>query len=261
MTISYPSAWSSEADNDGEGCILTDPSGNQCHISCSEYTIDMASSDTQTLGMFDAFENFMGGFDSTGKSEIFRSAITRADAEGILSGSADVMYELNDELNAGKLCVAYDGTSAYVLIASVAKTSSIASSYLATVESMWSSVTVVAPVAAPAAAFDPNNYLDPGYEALARTPDDFTDKKVYVGGKVLQVSESKDGVMLRVATDYSYDGVVMVAAPTAALGDTRILEDDLVDCYGTSTGIYTYTSVLGASVSVPSIYADKVLLQ
>ena len=108
--------------------------------------------------------------------------------------------------------------------------------------------------------FDPGNYLDPGYEALARTPDDYVGQSVYVGGKVVQVIEEGGTTGYRVATDYAYDDVVLVVIDDDKL-DGRLLEGDNVDCYGMYTGIQTYTSSVGVPISVPSISAEKVLLQ
>ena len=160
-----------------------------------------------------------------------------------------------------------DGTSLFSLVAMVPQDAADLDAVMGAVEGMWAGKAIAAPTqdatsqAAPADAFDPASFLDPGYEALARTPDDYLGKRVYVGGKVLQATEDSKGYMLRVATDYAFDDVVMVAVPKDAVEGTRILEDDLVDCYGTSTGIYTYKSVLGASISVPSLYAERVILQ
>ena len=44
-------------------------------------------------------------------------------------------------------------------------------------------------------------------------------------------------------------------------GSTRFLEDDIVNIYGTSKGLYSYTSVMGATITIPSMsikYMDLV---
>ena len=43
-------------------------------------------------------------------------------------------------------------------------------------------------------------------------------------------------------------------------GESRILEDDIITMYGTFGGLYTYESVLGASITVPLIYVEVVEL-
>ena len=35
----------------------------------------------------------------------------------------------------------------------------------------------------------------------------------------------------------------------------RVLEDDIISFYGTSTGLYSYTTVLGAQLTIPSVLA------
>lgn len=39
---------------------------------------------------------------------------------------------------------------------------------------------------------------------------------------------------------------------------TRILEDDIIDIYGTLMGIYTYKSITDLQVSIPGIYAEYI---
>ena len=137
----------------------------------------------------------------------------------------------------------------------------------ATMQRVWESASL--PAAAPAeqsapaepVTFDPGTYLDPGYDALARTPDDFKDQKVYVGGKILQVQEDTSGTTYRIAQNSDYGSVVMAYADAAALGGSRLLEDDIVDLYGVYKGLYTYKAVLGQSVTVPLIKADRIILQ
>lgn len=95
------------------------------------------------------------------------------------------------------------------------------------------------------------------YEKLSRYPDKYQGERVKFTGKVIQVLEDGMGVTLRVeVTEGSYgiwDDAMMVYFENQSGG--RILEDDIVTFYGESTGIYTYESVLGAEISVPSVYA------
>ena len=41
-------------------------------------------------------------------------------------------------------------------------------------------------------------------------------------------------------------------------GEDKILEDDIVTVYGTAEGEYSYTSVLGAYITIPKILAEYV---
>ncbi|MEE8704864.1 MAG: FIVAR domain-containing protein [Olsenella sp.] len=106
--------------------------------------------------------------------------------------------------------------------------------------------------------FNPDNYDAPAYTDVARTPDDWKGKKVTFTGRVLQVVEGSKETDLRVATDGSYDDIIMVGFDPSILGGTHVLEDDNVTVYGTCVGLYTYKSALGASISIPGIYADQV---
>lgn len=96
------------------------------------------------------------------------------------------------------------------------------------------------------------------YNQLARTPDKYKGQKCKFRGKVLQVQESDNMVVMRLAVNGSYDNVLYVITTSKALNGERILEDDYITVYGTSTGIYTYTSVLGASISIPSMLVTKI---
>lgn len=95
------------------------------------------------------------------------------------------------------------------------------------------------------------------YSELARNPDASKGKKVEISGRVLQVTEGTGEYKLRVATNGRYDDVVMVGY-SPSLVSSRILEDDHVTVYGTYVGIYSYTSVMGATISVPGISAKSI---
>lgn len=97
------------------------------------------------------------------------------------------------------------------------------------------------------------------YDDLARSPDRYKGSYVYFTGKVLQVcseaSSSSYYSVYRVATSGSYNDVVLVYIDN--YGDsTRILEDDTITFYGKADGLYTYTTVLGASMTIPSVKAE-----
>lgn len=108
--------------------------------------------------------------------------------------------------------------------------------------------------------FNPDNYAAVAYVDLARNPDTYKGQNIVISGKVLQVSESTKEIDLRVATDGGYDDVVMVGYDPKLMS-SRVLEDDVVIVYGNCIGLYTYTSTLGASISVPGLYADNIEIQ
>lgn len=110
------------------------------------------------------------------------------------------------------------------------------------------------------APFDPADYESIAYEDIARNPDSHIGRQVTFTGRVLQVIEGSTQVNLRVATDGRYDDVVFAAYENDML-DFRVLEDDEIRLYGVYVGIHTYTSTMGAEISIPAVYCDQVELQ
>lgn len=100
------------------------------------------------------------------------------------------------------------------------------------------------------------------YSQLARTPDYYVGNKITFEGKVIQVSESSysDTVYLRVATSDDYNKVMLIEYDSSILS-SRILEDDEIRFYGTSTGLYTYESTLGKSVTIPAATVEHITIQ
>ena len=73
----------------------------------------------------------------------------------------------------------------------------------------------------------------------------------------MQVSEGFFSDVIRLGVNGSYDNVLYLTVPIGTT-DERILEDDYITIYGVSKGIETYTTVLGASMSIPSVQVDKI---
>lgn len=96
------------------------------------------------------------------------------------------------------------------------------------------------------------------YTELARNPNKYYDEYVRFSGTVVQVcSEAaykSDYSTYRVATSSGYDDVVFVSIYN--YGQPRILEDDYITFYGYFDGLITYETVMGASVTIPSVFAD-----
>ncbi len=106
------------------------------------------------------------------------------------------------------------------------------------------------------------------YESLARDPDNYKGQYVRFYGQVLQVQETSflgiTSSVLRVATKDSgygnwYDDVVYVTY-TKHEGESNILEEDFVNLYGIYNGTESYTTVLGAQVTIPSVDAEYIEL-
>jgi hypothetical protein len=101
------------------------------------------------------------------------------------------------------------------------------------------------------------------YESLARDPNAWQGKSVTVTGEVVQVQESSGGNVYRVSIEQGSYGTwqssstILVTTDSSYKG-TRILEKDVVTIYGTSSGLYTYTTVMGASQTVPKVAAKYI---
>lgn len=97
------------------------------------------------------------------------------------------------------------------------------------------------------------------FDTLARNPDKYKGKKYKFTGEVIQVSESSLLGMtfcdLRINVtegEYGWEDTIY-ATVTLKEGEDRILEDDIITIWGTCEGNYTYTSIMGASISLPKI--------
>ena len=95
------------------------------------------------------------------------------------------------------------------------------------------------------------------YSQLARTPDEYRGEKCKFKGKVVQIMEGSGVYNIRLAVGGNYDNIIFIIASTSVT-EQRILEDDYITVYGTSTGIYTYETVMGNELSIPSMSVDKI---
>lgn len=105
------------------------------------------------------------------------------------------------------------------------------------------------------------------YKDVLRTPSDYTGKRAYWFGEVLQVvNNSSYSATYRVGvscTKYKYIGGY--SCPNTIYvtyyGDKNFIEDDMIKMYGTMEGTQTYTTIMGASVTVPKFSASYIDLQ
>lgn len=99
------------------------------------------------------------------------------------------------------------------------------------------------------------------YDDLARYPSKYDGEYVKFYGKVVQVcSEATSSLYYstyRVATSGNYNNVVYIYVDNYNSGH-RILEDDWITFYGQFDGLYTYTTVMGASITIPSIKVEYI---
>ncbi len=98
------------------------------------------------------------------------------------------------------------------------------------------------------------------YKEISRNPDSYSGELAKFTGRVLQVQQQEMyGMMvyvLRVGTA-GYSDVVYVTYYASA-NSKRILEDDRITMYGELTGTKTYTTVMGASITIPSFTAEYI---
>ncbi len=101
------------------------------------------------------------------------------------------------------------------------------------------------------------------YKDLLRNPNNYKDKKAYFFGKI----EQKIGLtQYRVGIDcskYTYldgyycDNTIYVTY----YGDLNLIEDDMVEMWGSMNGVQSYTSVLGAYITIPKFAAKYIILK
>lgn len=100
------------------------------------------------------------------------------------------------------------------------------------------------------------------FNDLSRNPDDYKGKKVKFTGEVLQVTELPSEIQIRLATKPNgwggYSDNVVYLYFDSALISSRILEDDIITVYGVAQGLHSYTTVLGANVTLPLIEVEKI---
>lgn len=96
------------------------------------------------------------------------------------------------------------------------------------------------------------------FEEIARNPTNFKGTNVKLTGEVVQTLYNATSVSLRVNitkkgsySNYYTDTIYVNYYPKA--NEDKILEKDIITIYGTAQGEYTYTSTIGAKVTLPYI--------
>ena len=112
---------------------------------------------------------------------------------------------------------------------------------------------------APSAAYDTTSFPRPQYNDAMRYPEKYKGTNISIYGRVLQKMVNKDRITLRVATSWSWDNVFYVTYSQSKIG-VAVIEDDWITVYGESTGVYTYTAVMGNEITIPSMEAEKVFI-
>lgn len=107
------------------------------------------------------------------------------------------------------------------------------------------------------AAYDNVSYPTINYDSAARYPSSYKGDKCSFSGKVLQVISGGTTTSYRISSRGNYDNVVYVTIKNTDI-TTPIIEDDKVTVYGKYDGNYTYTSIWGASITLPSVTAERI---
>ena len=96
------------------------------------------------------------------------------------------------------------------------------------------------------------------YDQLARTPDTYKGQKVKFSGQVIQGLEYADkdlgSIILKINSNY--DTVYCVY--TLSDLNFRVLDDDNITIYGVASGMYSYETVRGNTLTIPLIYVDYI---
>ena len=106
--------------------------------------------------------------------------------------------------------------------------------------------------------------ISPGsvaYNDLLRYAERHKGRKVYYRGEVIQVIEDGNYFQLRVnitSTEYGWEDTVFLHYPDAPV---RVLEGDEISFVGRVTGIITYESTMGSSVTIPELVAHELLIE
>lgn len=105
------------------------------------------------------------------------------------------------------------------------------------------------------------------YKDVLRNPSDYKGKQAYWFGEIVQVvDKSTYSSTFRIdvtcekytySSGYYCDDTIYVTY----YGDQSFIEDDMVKMWGTMDGTQTYTTVLGASVTIPKFNAQYMELQ
>ncbi len=103
------------------------------------------------------------------------------------------------------------------------------------------------------------------YKDAARSPKQYLGNQVKFKGKVQQVVDDDDSqttLMIYVDPDEygNYEDPIYVSYEKSDKSEPRILENDIVTAYGVMSDLQTYTTVMGASKTIPSMLASYVVV-
>ena len=110
-----------------------------------------------------------------------------------------------------------------------------------------------------------NSCEEISYKDIARQPDSFKGRNAHFRGKIIQVSEGYfDSVTLRVEVtedEYGFWDDAVYVTYTYKDGESKLLDDDIINMYGVIKGTKTYTTIFGASVTIPYLDAEYIFIE
>lgn len=102
------------------------------------------------------------------------------------------------------------------------------------------------------------------YKDIARNASSYYGRYAKFTGKVMQTMYEGDSAVFRVNVTKDkygyYDDTIWVEYKPRK-SESKLLEDDIVNIWGMLTGEHTYETVLGASITIPSIKAEYIELK
>ena len=110
------------------------------------------------------------------------------------------------------------------------------------------------------AVYDKVSYPAINYDQAARYPSSYKGDKCSFSGRVLQVMDGWGSTVYRISSRGRWDNVVYVTIENSDI-TTPVIDNDNVTVYGVYDGNYTYTTVLGASITIPSVQAERIIVK
>jgi len=99
------------------------------------------------------------------------------------------------------------------------------------------------------------------YEQMARTPQNYVGETVALQGKVVQVEEEGDDLVLRVNItrgEYSsWTDTIVIAYHHKGPLIRRVLENDIIAVEGEYRGLTSYESIFHQKVTLPFVFATE----
>lgn len=121
------------------------------------------------------------------------------------------------------------------------------------------------PTATPAPTLSTEKFIDAcvefNYDKAAREPEKYEGQNIKLKGQIIQVVKGFNTdyriALLDANGNQLYDKIVYVKYNLPE-GEPRLLENDIVNVYGTSKGTQSYLAIFGQSIELPVIEAKLI---